>query len=290
MRFAFIKAEKANYPVGLMCKLLHVSRAGFYAWTRRQPGPRARENAAVEVHINAIHKKSQGRYGSPRIHKELCKLGFPFGKNRVARLMRQMQVAARLRRRYVVTTKSGHGRPVSPNVLDRKFRPSCPNQVWATDITYIATTEGWLYLAVVVDLYSRRVVGWCMDARMDETLVLRALDMALKTRRPAKGLVHHSDRGSQYAGTKYQEALQQRGLVGSMSRKGNCWDNAVVESFFSSLKAEEVERQRYASRLQAKVGIGDWLSFYNHRRSHSTLGYVSPVDFEWATRRSGLVV
>lgn len=290
MRFIFINAEKANYPVGLMCRVLQVSRAGFYAWTRRRPGRRARENAALELQIKSIHQLSRGRYGSPRIHRELRKRGFPFGEHRVARLMRQMRVAARLRRRFVVTTRSEHGRPVASNVLNRRFRPSGPNQVWATDITYIRTAEGWLYLAVVLDLYSRRVVGQCMDARMDERLVLRALDMALKSRRPPKGLVHHSDRGSQYAGAAYQKALQQRGLVGSMSRRGNCWDNAVVESFFSSLKAEEVERQPYASRLQAKLGIEAWLSFYNHRRSHSTLGYVSPGEYEWAARRSGLVV
>lgn len=283
MKFELIEAEKAHFPVAFMCRQLRVSRAGYYAWGKRPESRRAQQERALAVQVAAVHQESRRTYGAPRVQHELRRRGVRVAKKRVARLMRTQGLVARARRRYVCTTHSQHAQPVAPNVLQRDFRPPAPDRVWATDITYVPTAEGWLYLAVVLDLFSRRVVGWATGARIDRHLVLRALDMALAHRSPPRGLVHHSDRGCQYACADYQQALRARGLVPSMSRKGNCWDNACVESFFSSLKTELVHRVRFATRNEARLALFDYLEvFYNRARLHSHLGYVSPAHYEAA--------
>jgi transposase InsO family protein len=233
------------------------------------------------VHIREAHLGSRRTYGSPRVYFELRDRGFRVGRNRIARLMRLDGLKARHRRRFVQTTKVDPGLPVAPNVLGRRFSPERPNSSWAADITYIRTLQGWLYLAVVLDLYSRRVVGWATSARIDRELVLRALAMGVERRGPGVGLIHHSDQGSQYASWDYQRTLRQRGIVCSMSRRGNCYDNAVVESFFSTLKKELVHRTCFADRRQAHSALFDYIeTFYNPIRRHSALGYVSPMSFE----------
>ncbi len=281
MRFTAIQEEKANYPVAMLCRVLEVSRAGYYAWEGRETSARQKADAALVERIRQVHESSRRTYGSPRVRAELKAQGQRVGRHRVARLMRRAGLRARRRRRFVHTTDSKHGLPVAPNVLARDFNPPAPDRAWATDITYVPTREGWLYLAVVLDLFSRRVIGWAMDSRIDRHLVLSALDMALKSRRPPAGLVHHSDRGSQYACADYQRALAARGIRCSMSRKGNCWDNAVVESFFSTLKTELVHDRDFPTRESAKAALFEFIEvFYNRQRRHSALGYVSPVEFE----------
>lgn len=281
MKFAFIAVEKANFPVAALCKHLDVSRSGFYAWERRVPSPRSQQDAKLRVHVAAIHERSRGLYGAPRIHAELRAAGFRVSRKRVARLMTELGLASRRKRRYKATTDSNHALPVAENVLDRKFEVDAPNVAWVTDITYVWTSEGWLYLAAILDLFSRRVVGWATRDRLDRGLVLDALCAAAGRRVPNVGLVHHSDRGSQYASGDYQDALAQLGVVCSMSRKGNCWDNAVAESFFSTLKTELIYLRRFATRAEARDAIFDFIeTFYNHERRHSTLGYLSPVEFE----------
>ena len=237
MRFAFIAVEKASFPVRLLCRVLEVSRAGFYAWHHRAPALHTQADERLGLEIAAIHAESRRRYGSPRVHAELGARGYRTSRKRVARLMRQRGLAGRRRRRFRATTDSRHTLPVAPNVLDRQFVQPAPDVAWVTDITYILTGEGWLYLAVILDLCSRLVVGWAVSERITRELTLSALDMALVRRRgPLHGLVHHSDRGSQYASGDYQAALTAEGIVCSMSRRGNCWDNAVAESFFATLK------------------------------------------------------
>ncbi len=287
MRFAFIQAEKA-FPVATMCRVLGVRRSGFYAFQRRQESQRARANRALLVHIRDAHVASWRTYGSPRVHLELKDRGFRVGRNRIARLMRIDGIRGRLRRRFVVTTQVDRALPVAANVLNRQFSPTKPNAAWAADITYIRTLQGWLYLAVVLDLYSRRVVGWATSARIDRELVLRALAMAVDRRGPAPGLVHHSDRGCQYASWDYQRTMRRLGIVCSMSRKGNCWDNAVVESFFSTLKTELVHRMAFVDRDRARSALFAFIeTFYNPTRRHSALGYLSPMHFEtkFSTRK-----
>jgi putative transposase len=286
VRFAFIAAEKAAFPVRLLCRTLSVSRAGFYAWQTRPSAPRMRADDRLGLEIAAIHAEHRQRYGSPRIHAELVARGCRTSRKRVARLMRIRGLAARRRRRFRVTTQSRHAFPVAPNVLARHFERSRPNQAWVTDITYIATGEGWLYLAVILDLYSRRAVGWAMNERITDDLTLEALGMALARRRPPPGLLHHSDRGSQYASGDYQRALAQHGIVGSMSRRGACWDNAVAESFFATLKLELVHYASWPTRAAARTAVFEYLeAFYNGRRRHSALGYVSPRTFEEQSER-----
>lgn len=281
MKFAFISAEKASTPVAVLCRLLGVSRSGFYAWEDRAPSATAMEDERLAVRIAAIHKASGGRYGSPKIHAELVAEGTALSRKRVARLMVDLGLASLRKRRYKATTDSRHKLPVAGNVLDRKFEVDAPNLAWVTDITYVWTSEGWLYLAAILDLFSRRVVGLAMSDRIDRALTLDALRDAVGRRLPNQGLIHHSDRGSQYASADYQEALKARGLVCSMSRKGNCWDNAVAESFFATLKTELIYPRRFATRSEAREAIFDYVeTFYNRRRRHSTLGYLSPVDFE----------
>ena len=281
MRFAFIAAEKAAFPVRLLCRTLQVSRAGFYAWQARPPAPRVRADDRLGLEIAAIHAESRQRYGSPRIHAELTDRGCRTSRKRVARLMRVRGLAARRRRRFRVTTHSRHPFPIAPNVLARQFERAEPDQAWVTDITYIPTDEGWLYLAVILDLCSRFAVGWAMSERITDALTLDALDLALARRCPPPGLLHHSDRGSQYASGDYQRVLAQHGMVCSMSRRGDCWANAVAESFFATLKVELVHDAAWATRAAARTELFDYLElFYNGQRRHSALGYLSPRAFE----------
>ena len=264
-----------------MCRVLEVSTSGYYDWRARPESRRKKQDRRLVVEIKAIHKESRQTYGSPRIHDELKDRGIHCGKKRVARLMRLHDISAKQTRRFKATTDSKHARPVAENVLARQFTPSAPNVVWAADITYIPTRQGWLYLAVVLDLFSRRVVGWSMHNRLNRSLVLDALKMALRGRSPRPGLIHHSDRGSQYASGDYQGLLQAQQMVCSMSRRGNCWDNAPVESFFSTLKRELVHHRRWQTRAAVRAAIFEYIEvWYNRKRRHSSLGYQSPVQYE----------
>jgi transposase InsO family protein len=282
VKFELVLAEKANFPVSVLCDVLGVSRAGFYAWSTRATSTRAKADELLAVQIAAVHTKSKRRYGSPRVHRMLRKNGVRVGKKRVERLMRTKGLVARQKRRFRRTTDSNHTNPIAPNVLARDFEPEAVNQAWAGDVTYIATHEGWTYLAVLLDLNSRRVVGWAMSETNDTALALRALEQAVKTRhRLLIGLLHHTDRGSPYASDDYRAALARLGIVQSMSRTGDCWDNAVSESFFATLRAEIVDDERYATRQAAEQSIGDYIdNFYNLERLHSHLDYVSPIEFE----------
>lgn len=281
MRFRFIAAEKAEYPVTLMSRILQVSTSGFYAWSKRLESARSRSDRALVVDIKAVHQASRGTYGSPRVHRELVAQQHLVGRDRVARLMRENDVQGRRKRRFRTTTQSNHSHAVAPNVLERQFAVEQPNVAWVGDITYVWTLEGWLYLSVILDLYSRRVVGWAMGERIDQALTLRAMDMALKACEPDPGLIHHSDRGSQYAANDYRKLLRARGITCSMSRKGNCWDNAVAESFFATLKVEFIHETLFRTRAQAITEIFEYIEvFYNRVRRHSSIGYVSPQEFE----------
>ena len=282
MRFQFIRVEKAKHDVALLCRTLEVSRQGFYAWLGRKPCQRKLTDEMLRRSIRREFADSGARYGAPRVQKALDAQGQSTSRKRVARLMRQDGLIARHRRRFIHTTDSRHGFAVAPNLVNRNFAPDGPNRVWATDITYIRTMRGWFYLAVVLDLFSRKVVGWSMQPYMDRRLVLAALDMAIESRRPAPGtLMHHSDRGVQYACHEYRQALADAEIAVSMSRKGNCWDNAPVESFFSTLKHELVYRTSFASHDAARAALFQYIEgFYNRRRLHSSLGYLSPVEYE----------
>jgi putative transposase len=275
---------KTSHPISMLCQLLEVSPSGYYDWQKRRcsPGKRATEDRALAREIALIHLESRRTYGSPRIAKHLLNQGYRHGRNRIARLMRQQNLSGRQRRRYRVrTTDSNHSFPIAPNRLAKARQPRRPNQIWVADITYIKTAEGWLFLAAVLDLYSRKIVGWAMSPWIDTTLILKALQMALLTRRPPAKLLFHSDRGVQYASKEYRKALKAAGLWASMSRKGNCYDNATMESFWSTLKLELVYRRQFQSRRQARSEIFDYIEcFYNRKRIHSSLGYLSPIDFE----------
>jgi len=261
--------------------VLTVAASGYYAWRRRERCLRDYENQRLLVEIKAIHEESGGSYGSPRIYHELRKKGFPYSENRVARIMRDDGIRAKTTKKFKVTTDSKHTMPVAENLLDREFEVDRPNTVWTSDISSIWTREGWMYLAVVLDLFSRRIVGWAMDKRMKRQLVIDALEMAIGRRHPGLGLLHHSDRGSQYASKDYQKLLTKHGFIGSMSRKGDCWDNAPTESFFSTLKRERVYHRTYRTRLEARTDIFNYIEcLYNPYRLHSTLGYQSPAQFE----------
>jgi transposase InsO family protein len=281
VRFHFIETEKVSYPVRLLCRVLDVSAAGFYAWLGRPESERACENRKLVTEIRAIHSESGKRYGSPRVHAELKARGLDVGKNRVARLMNENGVEARPKRKFRRTTDSRHDHPLAENILARNFDTGAPNQVWVADITYIWTREGWLYLAAILDLFSRRVVGWATSASLHRDLALDALNAALKDRNIPSGLVHHSDRGCQYASDDYRKRLDANGIDCSMSRKGDCWDNAVAESFFATLKGELVEHEDFLTRDEADRALFEYMEvFYNRRRRHSSLGYTTPVKFE----------
>ena len=281
MKYKFIRDNESKYPVSVMSKVLSVSRKSYYNWQSRSESKRYRENRRILEEIKRIHTGRKRSYGSPRVHEELLDRGFSCSRKRVARLMREEQIAAKRKRKFKPTTDSKHNYPIAANLLDRNFEVLLPDMVWVSDLTYVATDEGWLYLATVMDLYSRRIVGWSMDKRMTRDIVIDALDMAVKARCPTPGLLHHSDRGSQYASYKYQDKLKKHGMICSMSRKGNCWDNAVMESFYRSLKVESVYSKKYKTRKEAKRDIFTYIEmFYNRIRRHSYLGYKSPCDFE----------
>ena len=283
MKFDWIRVQEAFHAVRTLCRVLDVSRSGYYAWSNRSPSPRSIEDSHIVAEVAAVFDEHKGRYGSVRITRELRDGGVRVGRHRVRRLMRQASLRARRRRQWMRTTDSRHGHPIAPNLLARNFTVAAPNRVWVADITYLPTKTGWLYLAVVIDLYSRAVVGWSMSRRIDGKLTLNALDAALRRRRVEPGLIAHSDRGSQYAATDYQQRLQQHQMVCSMSRKGDCWDNAVVESFFGTLKLELLGDDVFSDQATAKRLVFEYIeAYYNRRRRHSTLGYVSPAAYEEA--------
>ena len=275
---------KNDYSILSLCAHLEVSSSGYYDWQKRRlcPGSRALENQMLTKAIKELHTQSRQTYGSPRIQMELRKKGCCHGRNRIARLMQEAGLCGRQKGRYrVQTTDSNHDEPIAPNRLAQAPKAAAPNQIWVADITYIQTREGWLYVAAILDLYSRKIVGWAMSASIDTALVLKALGMALLHRNAPRDLLFHSDRGVQYASKDYRSALGQAGLIASMSRKGNCYDNAAMESFWSTLKLELVFRRDFASHSQARTEIFDYIeAFYNRQRSHSALNYLSPVDFE----------
>ena len=281
MRFRFVEAEKAHYPIRLICRCLAVSRSGYYAWRKRAPSVRAQQDARLRAEIAASHSASRRTYGSPRILRDLREEGHRVSRKRVARLMRELGLEGRRKRRFRATTDSKHRFSVAPNVLMRDFDVEAPNTAWVTDITYLATLEGWLYLAVILDLFSRRVVGYAMSERIDRALVLEALRKALVRRPGTRDLIHHSDRGSQYASHDYRDALDQAGITCSMSRRGDCWDNAVAESFFGTLKMELLYELPLQTRSATRSAVADYIeTFYNVRRRHSSLDYRSPLEFE----------
>ena len=275
---------KSEHAILRLCQELEVSSSGYYDWQTRRacPGPRAVEDQALVQEIEDIHIRSRQTYGAPRIEQELRKQGRCHGRNRVARLMKQEGLCGRQQARYrVQTTDSNHDEPIAPNRLAEAPKASAPNQIWVADMTYIKTGESWLYVAAIMDLYSRKIVGWAMGEHIDTALILKALFMALLHQQPPAGLLFHSDRGVQYASADYRSALVQAGLVASMSRKGNCYDNAAMESFWSTLKLELVYRRNFQTRAHAESEIFDFIEvFYNRQRSHSALNYLSPVDFE----------
>ena len=281
MKYRAIRDHADRFAVRLMCRALKVSPAGYYACAARPESERARRNRVLLVEIRALHQQSRRTYGSPSVWNALVTRGHRVNEKRVARLMRVAGIRAKTVKKWRATTDSRHPLPIAANTLDRQFAVTAPNRVWAGDITYVWTDAGWLYLAVVLDLFSRAVIGWAMGARLTAELAQAALTMALWRRKPAKGLLHHSDRGVQYASGDYQRALARAGIRCSMSRKGNCWDNAVVESFFGTLKKELIHDQRYATREDATQDVFEWIEvFYNRQRRHSTLGYRSPAEFE----------
>jgi putative transposase len=272
--------EKASFTVVDLCRVMRVSRSGYYAWRQREPNPDQTRRVAL---VQEIHRQKRGSYGSRRMARELQRRGEPVGRSQARSLMRAAGVEARQRRRWRTTTDSDHGYPVAPDRLQRRFLVPAPNRFWVADITAVWTLEGWLYLAAVLDLYDRQVVGWAMAGHMRTELVLAALDMAVGRRRPVPGLVHHSDRGSQYASRAYRETLEKHRMEASMSRKGNCWDNAVMERFFGSLKSEWLADQRYLTRDQARRDIVQYIEMeYNSNRLHSTLGYITPREQQMA--------
>jgi putative transposase len=289
VKFDFIRAKSAEFPVAVLCAVLSVSRSGFYAWQRRAAPARVVSDAELMATITRIFRRSHGTYGSPRIHAELQAKGIHVGRKRVERLMREGELQARRKRRFCKTTDSKHPFPIAPNVLNRQFDVNEPNSVWGTDVTFISTAQGWVYLAVMLDLFSRRVVGWAVSESNDTALALLALARSHSSRKPKAGLVHHSDRGSPYASEKYRDALKTHGMVPSMSRSGDCWDNAVAESFFASLRAEWVDHQQYATPEEATRSLGEYIDrFYNPVRRHSHLGYLSPIEFELKSQTIGM--
>jgi transposase InsO family protein len=281
VKYAWIDTHGKSYALAEACSVLGVSISGYRAWKRGGTPDRKRlTDAQTLAVVRAIHVELQGAYGSPRMVRELRLRGFSAGKERIERLMRENGIRARHKRRYKVTTDSKHGLPVAVNLLARNFAPAAPNQVWTSDITYLWTDEGWLYLAIVLDLFNREVIGWALKPRMTTDIVTDALTMAWFRRRPAPGVMHHSDRGSQYASKAFQEKLEEFGMTCSMSRKGNCWDNAPTESWFNSFKNERYHGLRYGTNEEMKAASFEYIEvFYNRKRQHSTLGYRSPIQY-----------
>jgi putative transposase len=282
MRFRFIEDRCADYPVTLLCDVLGVSPAGYYAWRSRPESRRCAANRDLVDDIRRVHGDTRGRYGSPRIHVELKAQGRGASRGRIERLMRRHGIRAIMARpRRVRTTDSRHDLPIAPNLLDRNFIATAPNQIWLTDISYIETDQGWLYLAAVMDLYSRRIVGWATADHLRVDLPLAALRTAISAQRPGAGLIHHSDRGVQYASAEYRKLMQSAGLRASMSRKGDCYDNAPMESFFHTLKTELVHHRHYETRAEATRDLFAYIEgFYNRTRRHSAIGFISPIEME----------
>ena len=281
MKFAFIHAEKALYSVATLCRLLGVTRQGYYAFVKRPVSARVQEERSIRERLRVLHSESNGTYGSPRMLRALQSEGIRVGKRRIERALRSMGLRGWQRRRWRVTTRANPAHPVVDNALARDFTASRPNEKWVTDISYIWTDEGWCYLAVILDLFSRAVVGWSMDTTLSTQLPLAALDMALRRRCPTGRLMHHSDRGCQYTSENYRQALGKAGITVSMSRKGNCWDNAVAESFFATLKTELVYRSFWQTRADLRAAVFQYIEvFYNRRRLHSSVGYKSPAQVE----------
>jgi transposase InsO family protein len=290
MTFAWIQKNRPLWPASMQCHVLQVTRAGYYAWSKRQesgkPSPRRERHRDLTEQVRLSYVRSRGTYGAPRIAAELKEQGVAVCVNTVAKLLRECGLRVRRTRRFVPrTTDSAHGQPVAPNLLDRSFAVECPDAVWVADISYIATGQGWLYLATLMDLFSRRIVGWQMADHLKSELTCDALRMAIKRRVPARGLICHSDRGVQYACREYRRLLERHGLICSMSRRGDCYDNAPAESFFATLKGELTEAERFGTRQEAKTAIFEFIeAFYNRKRLHSALGYKSPEQFEAAYR------
>lgn len=282
MKYRFVQEHAGRCRVKLMCAAMGVSRSGYYAWRKRRPSARELANRQLLAAIRAVYEANRQVYGYRRVYRALVAKQVACSRNRVARLMRQAGLRARRYRRYHVTTQSRHRRPVAPNLLARRFTAPAPNRKWVSDITYVRTFQGWLYLAVVLDLFSRHVVGWAMEPYLNDRLTLKALQMAFSRRRPPEGLLHHSDRGGQYASRDYRALLHDHQALASMSRAGNVYDNAPMESFFASLKSELIYRRTYPNRKQAKADIFEYIEvFYNRQRLHSTLNYQSPAKFEF---------
>lgn len=280
-RFKFIDENRQIYPIQVMCKVLEVSRSAYYSWCNRLPSARQVEAQILADQISEIHDMSRRTYGSPRIHAELTGRGVSVSPNRVARIMRKIKIKAKTKGRFKTTTDSKHNLPVAPNLLNQNFKADQPDRIWCADLTYLRTMEGWVYLAVIIDLFSRRIVGWSMRDNMRKGLVLEALEMALKARNPGSETIHHSDRGSQYCSDAYRRRLDAHGIRASMSRKGNCYDNAVVESFFHTLKTEHVYFQTFFTKEQARQSVFEFIEvFYNRIRIHSGLDFKSPVRYE----------
>lgn len=281
MRYACIDRCRDLYPIRLMCRLLDVAASGYYAWRRRPEPHRVQRNRELLEKIRSIHAASNGVYGSPRVHAELLAKGVKVGRHKVAQVMRSARLKGCPKRRYRTTTQRDPGHQIEQNLLRQNFAADGPDQCWASDITYIATRQGWLYLAVTMDLFSRRIVGWSMDRWMSRHLVVDALRMAINARQPTGTLIHHSDRGGQYSSDDFRNELKKYGIKPSMSSTGNCYDNAVVESFFGALKRERVNRVRYRTREQARADLFEYIEvFYNRKRRHSYIGNISPDDFE----------
>ena len=281
--YELVDSEKAAFPVAVLCEAVGVSRSAYYAWRRSVPSERELANERILAEIRAIHVENEARYGSPRMLDELRDRGHEVGKHRVARLMRENGLWARVRRRFRHTTDSRHKLPIAPNLLGQRFTAAAPNQAWVGDITYIWTAEGWAYLAVLLDLYSRRVVGWALRKSLNRELAVSALEHAVTCRKPPPGLLHHTDRGSQYASHEYRSRLDKLGLRCSMSAAGNCYDNAVSESFFATLKKELVHGCAFETRSEAYDAISDYIeNYYNAKRRHSAAGNQSPINFELA--------
>jgi transposase InsO family protein len=280
MKYRFIRSHRETFNVGRLCELLNVSRSGYYAWHDRPESRRSRENRKLKDKIAVVHAVSHGIYGAPKVHEKLVENGVACGKNRVARIMRKSGIRSRTKKKFKATTNSKHNLPVAPNLLNQNFTAQAANCIWVGDITYVRTAEGWLYLAVLLDLFNREIVGWVASSRMTRQLAIDALQMAVGRRKPGPGLTHHTDRGSQYASKAYQKRLRKYEMISSMSRKGNCYDNAVAESFFRLLKTEWTNHYRYETRKQAISSLFYYIEiFYNRQRSHSVIKYATPHGY-----------